>query len=282
VTAFICETCGTQFGDTETAPAGCPICLDERQYVGHGGQTWTTLEALGRTHRTRVEEAEPGLVGIGMEPRFAIGQRALLVSGLLWDCIPLIDEDATRAVEAAGGVHTIAISHPHYYGSMVEWAERLDARVLLHEADRAHIMRPSDRIELWTGERCPVDDDLELIRLGGHFAGGTVCLWRRGAGGRGVLLSGDIVQVVADRDWVSFMYSYPNLIPLPASEVTRIRGVLETLAFDRIYGAWWDSVVSPDAKAKALRSADRYLRALAGRPPPEGGEAAEISSAYLP
>ena len=224
MTAFICETCGTQFRDTETPPAGCPICLDERQYVGHGGQTWTTLDSLRRTHRTRVEEAEPGLVGIGMEPRFAIGQRALLVDGLLWDCIPLVDDDAARAVEAAGGVHTIAISHPHYYGSMVEWAERFDARVLLHEADRAHIMRASDRIELWSGERYRIDDDLELIRLGGHFAGGTVCLWRRGADGRGALLSGDIVQVVADRDWVSFMYSYPNLIPLPASEVIRIRG----------------------------------------------------------
>jgi hypothetical protein len=270
VTAFICETCGTQFPDTEAPPPACPICLDERQYVGYGGQAWTTPERLGRTHRTRAEEAEPGLLGIGMEPRFAIGQRALLVGGLLWDCIPLVDDDSARAVEAAGGLHTIAISHPHYYASMVEWAERFDARILLHEADRAHIMRPSDRIELWSGDRCRVGEDLELIRLGGHFAGGTVCLWRRGAEGRGALLSGDIVQVVADRSRVSFMYSYPNLIPLPAGEVGRIRGVLETLAFDRIYGAWWDTVVSPDAKAKALRSADRYMAALAGIPPTAG------------
>ena len=89
-----------------------------------------------------------------------------------------------------------------------------------------------------------------------------MCLWRDGAGGRGALLSGDIVQVVADRDWVSFMYSYPNLIPLPAAEVTRIRGIVETLAFDRVYGAWWEAVVAADAKAKVLRSADRYVRAL--------------------
>jgi hypothetical protein len=269
VTAFICETCGTQFPDTWTPPAGCPICLDQRQYVGHAGQAWTTSDALRRSHRTRVEEAEPGLLGIGMEPRFAIGQRALLVSGLLWDCIPLVDDDIARAVEAAGGLHTIAISHPHYYASMVEWADRFDARILLHEDDREHIMRPSDRIELWSGERHRVDGDLELIRLGGHFAGGTVCLWRRGADERGALLSGDIVQVVADRDWVSFMYSYPNLIPLPAREVLRIRDVLETLAFDRIHGAWWDTVVSPGAKAKALRSADRYVEALTGTPPTE-------------
>ena len=158
-----------------------------------------------------------------------------------------------RAVEAAGGLHTIAISHPHYYGSMVEWAERFDARILLHEADREHVMRPSDRIELWSGDRYRIDDERELIRLGGHFAGGTVCLWRGGAAGRGALLSGDIVQVVADRDWVSFMYSYPNLIPLPAAEVERIRRVLETIAFDRIYGAWWGT--SSSATRRRRRSA---------------------------
>jgi hypothetical protein len=148
---------------------------------------------------------------------------------------------------------------------MVEWAERFDARILLHEADREHIMRPSDRIELWTGERYPLDDERELIRLGGHFPGGAVCLWPAGAEGRGALLTGDIVQVVADRDWVSFMYSYPNLIPLPGSEIERIRAILESLTFDRIYGAWWPAVVAQHAKGKALRSADRYLAALAGR-----------------
>jgi hypothetical protein len=269
--AFICETCGTQFGPSDEAPAACPICLDPRQYVGHGGQTWTTLDDLAATHRTRVEQVEPGLMGVGIEPSFGIGQRGLLGGGLLWDCVSLVDDAAADAVESAGGLHTIAISHPHYYSSMVEWADRFDARILLHEADREHVMRSSDRIELWSGDRYRLDEQRELIRLGGHFAGGTVCLWRGGADGRGALLSGDIVQVVADRDWVSFMYSYPNLIPLPAREVERIRGVLETLEFDRIYGAWWHAVVDSDARAKALRSADRYLAALEGRLPEARG-----------
>jgi hypothetical protein len=38
------------------------------------------------------------------------------------------------------------------------------------------------------------------------------------ADGAGALFSGDIIQVVPDRRWVSFMYSYPNLIPLSAAE----------------------------------------------------------------
>jgi hypothetical protein len=263
LTPFVCITCGTQFPPSISPPESCAICLDERQYVGHGGQRWTTMEELASNHRNRIEEVEPGLLGIGTEPSFAIGQRALLVDGLLWDCITLLDDETAAAVDAAGGIHTIAISHPHYYSAMVEWAERFDARVLLHEADREWILRPSDRIDLWSGERRPLSDGLELVRLGGHFEGGTVCLWRAGAGGRGALLSGDIVQVVSDRNWVSFMYSYPNLIPLPAREVERIRGVVETLAFDRVYGAWWPTIVAEDARRKVLASADRYLAALA-------------------
>jgi hypothetical protein len=89
-----------------------------------------------------------------------------------------------------------------------------------------------------------------------------VCVWQDGADGRGALLSADIATVVADRDWVSFMWSYPNLIPLPAAEVTRIRAVLGGLRFDRLYGAWWERVVRDDARSKVLRSADRYLAAL--------------------
>jgi glyoxylase-like metal-dependent hydrolase (beta-lactamase superfamily II) len=266
VDAHICVTCGTQFPPSPSEPPECPICLDERQYVGHAGQRWTTMAALAADHGNRIEEVEPGLTGIGTEPSFGIGQRALLLAGLLWDCVTLIDADTEAAVAAAGGIHTIAISHPHYYSGMVEWAERLDARILLHEADREHIMRPSPRIELWSGERLDVADGLRLHRLGGHFEGGTVCVWRDGADGRGALLSGDIVQVVADRRWVSFMRSYPNLIPLPAAEIRRIRGILETLRFARVYGAWWDAIVADDGRARVLRSADRYLRALGAAP----------------
>lgn len=256
---FVCLTCGTQHAPSAEPPEGCPICLDERQYVGYGGQRWTTLAELTGEHRSEVRELEPGLVGIGTEPEFAIGQRAIHVEGgVLWDCVTVLDEAAAEAVERAGGIHTIAISHPHYYSAMVAWADLFDARILLHEADREWVMRPSARIEHWSGERAQASDEVELIRLGGHFAGGTVALWN------GALLSGDVVSVVADRDWASFMWSYPNLIPLPAREVERIRGVLETLDFDRVYGAFWSKVMRGDAKAKVLRSADRYLTALRG------------------
>ena len=40
---FICVQCGTQFDETAEPPPSCPICEDERQFVRHAGQEWTTL-----------------------------------------------------------------------------------------------------------------------------------------------------------------------------------------------------------------------------------------------
>jgi hypothetical protein len=82
-----------------------------------------------------------------------------------------------------------------------------------------------------------------------------------GALGRGALLTGDIIQVVPDRKHVSFMYSYPNYIPLSASGIERIVKAVEPFEYDRVYGAFWDMVIEADGKAVVKRSAERYLRA---------------------
>lgn len=271
MTRFICTTCGTRFRPSEHPPEACLICLDERQYVPTGGQRWTTTDELAATRHNRVDPLEPGLFGIGTEPNFAIGQRALLVQtpegNVLWDCVSLLDASTRRRVEALGGIRAIAVSHPHYYSAMVAWAEAFDAPIHLHAAEEPWVMEPSRRIRFWTGERLDLFGGLSLHRLGGHFEGGQVLHWPGGAGGRGALLSGDIVQVAADPAWVSFMYSYPNYLPLSAAEVRRIGARLEALSFHRIYGAWWEKVVPSDGNGVVCRSVARYLDALEGRTP---------------
>lgn len=265
-TCWICVTCGTQLAPTGEAPATCPICTDERQYVPGSGQRWTTLDALRTTHRNAFQRIQPGLYGIGTVPAFAIGQRALLLQSpggnVLWDCIALLDDATIDFINALGGLSAIAISHPHYYTTMVEWAHTFDCPVYLHAADRQHVARPDPLLRFWEGETDAIGDGLTLIRCGGHFAGGTVLHWAGGADGRGALLSGDIVQVIPDRRFVSFMWSYPNLIPLPAAAIDRIVSALEPHAFERIYGAWWDAHVMTDAKAAVTRSAARYRAAI--------------------
>ena len=64
------------------------------------------------------------------------------------------------------------------------------------------------------------------------------------------------------REHVSFIYSYPNLIPLSASAVERLTKAVEPFKYDRVYGAFWDTVIERDGKAAVRRSAERYVRAV--------------------
>jgi hypothetical protein len=264
---FICTTCGTQYAESDQPPVACTICQDERQYVKATGQQWTSLERLRITNRNSVKFKEPGLIGVGIDPHFAIGQRALFLrtpkAHVLWDCLPLLDEAVVEALQALGGISAIAISHPHYYASMVEWSRAFGGvPIYLHAADRPWVMRPDKAIVFWEGETRRLAEGLTLVRCGGHFDGGTVLHWAGGAGGRGALLSGDIIQVVPDRKHVSFMYSYPNYIPLPASAIERIVRAVEPFEYDRVYGAYWDMVIERDGKAVVQRSAQSYLRTI--------------------
>jgi len=269
---FVCIQCGTQFSETVEPPSHCSICEDERQFVRHEGQEWTTLKRLTTDHHNRLEDEAPRLLGIGTEPEFAIGQRALLLQSpggnLLWDCIPLLDDETIAEVNARGGIRAIAISHPHFYSSMIEWGKHFDAQIFLHAADRKWVMRPAEagsRIRFWEGTTLSLWDDLTLINCGGHFEGGTVLHWpaaSRGRGSKGALLTGDIITVVQDRRYVSFMRSYPNLIPLGPAAIRRIVERIEPFPFEQIYGGWWKANVLADAKAAIVRSAERYLRSI--------------------
>jgi hypothetical protein len=267
--AFICTTCGTQFAISEVPPARCTICEEERQYVPATGQTWTTLDKLAARAANSFRQHEEGLLGIGTVPHFAIGQRALLVctphGNVLWDCISLLDEATVAVIKGLGGLAAIAISHPHFYTTMVDWSRAFgDVPIHLHAADRDWVMRPDPAIKFWDGETLTLLPDVTLIRAGGHFLGGTMLHWAKGAGGKGVLCSADIATVTPDRKFLSFMYSYPNLIPLSAREVEGIAASVAPFAFDTIYGHFFDRVIAAGAKDVFVRSVARYLACIAG------------------
>jgi len=270
--AFICVTCGTQFPPAAEPPAACPICEDDRQYVGHGGQRWTTPAELRGTHRNELIEIEPGLTGIATVPKVAIGQQAHLIQtpagNVLCDCISFLDEATIAAVHGLGGIAAIAISHPHFFAAMVEWSRAFAAPVYLHADHRPWVMRPDDAIVSWEGEAQAVLPGITAIRCGGHFPGSSVLHWADGAEGRGALFTADTIYVVSDRRWVSFMYSYPNAIPLAAAAVRGIVAAVDPYRFDRLYGAWTDSLVADDAKGAVHRSAERYIAHLRDELPP--------------
>ena len=109
------------------------------------------------------------------------------------------------------------------------------------------------------GDTVEVLPGLTLLNTRGHFPGATVLHWAAGAEGRGVLLTGDSITVVQDRRWVSFMYSYPNLIPLADEEVRHIVEVVAPFPYDRLYSAWEGRVTATEGRASVERSAKRYL-----------------------
>lgn len=264
---FICTTCGVQYSQSNQPPQCCPVCEDERQFVNWDGQEWTTLEALRTGHSNLIESVEPNLTSICTEPKFAIGQRALLVQtpsgNILWDCISLIDEATVMAVSARGGLAAIAISHPHFYSTMVEWSRAFDGvPIYLHADDRSWVMRPEEALVFWEGDSYKLSEGITLIRCGGHFQGSAVLHWQQGASGRGALLTGDTIHVVQDRKYVSFMYSYPNLIPMSASAVQEILKAIEGVSYERVHGIWRGASVFEEGSAAVARSARRYLAAL--------------------
>ncbi len=264
---YICQLCGAHFPETQR-PTVCPICEDVRGlgFTPRGGARIGTLEELQRSYSLEIREEEPGLLGIGMKPDFSAGHRALVVQtdagNVMWDCVALIDEEGVAAVQRLGGLAALALSHPHFYGAMAEWSRAFGSvPIYVHAEDREWVTHPDPAIVYWEGPTQSLPGGITLINCGGHFDGAAVLHWPAGAEGRGVLLTGDPISVTPDRH-VTFMYAYPNLIPLNARAVQRIAKSLAPFEFDRIHGGWFGRRVPRDAKAAVMRSTERYLAAI--------------------
>jgi hypothetical protein len=266
MTIFCCRACGTSFPPAETHPVACLICQDERQYVPASGQSWISREELARAHRNAWQRHETNVLSIQTVPAFAINQRALLLQtpagNILWDCIDLLDAATEDLIHSLGGLSAIAISHPHYYTTMQDWAAAFEAPIYLHSADREWIMRPSPLIRLWDGDTLALNPAVTLIRAGGHFPGGTVLHWNGAQDGKGVLLAGDILQVTPGAHHVSFMWSYPNMLPLSAADVRSVAERLSSWSYERIYGAFAGQNIEQDGAEIVARSAQRYMDRL--------------------
>lgn len=267
-----CLACGAQY-EGAAPPSACAICSDDRQYVPPEGQRWLGAEEVAArvsSNPVRPLEGEPGVWTVGLEPKVcAIGQQAFLVQGeggaVLWDLPGPLAAGAAAAVRGAlggGRVVAIAVSHPHFYTAMADWADALGCSTYIHAADARWVTRPCTAVVAWEGERRELAPGLAMVRLGGHFPGSCVLHWSGAADGRGVVFAGDTIFPAADRRWATFMRSFPNYLPLPAAAVRRVAEHAAALDFDRLYGAFPGQMMGPDARAKVLASAERYCRAL--------------------
>jgi hypothetical protein len=262
---WVCRTCGANRPPSGAVPADCPVCEDDRQWVPRDGHRWATRAQLAAEgYRTVLRPVEESVVGIGVEPGLGVGHRGVLVrtgrGNLLWDPPGFLDRDAVAEVERLGGVAVVASSHPHMYGSAVEWADLFGARIALPEADAHWLQRPSDRVRTWSGEHRPLPG-VTLVQTGGHFPGSAVLHLDREPG---VLFTGDTIMVTPGGDHITFVYSAPNRLPLPERLVRRVVAAVDHLDFDRIHGGWWEPGIGSGAKELLARDAERYVRFLNG------------------
>jgi hypothetical protein len=145
---------------------------------------------------------------------------------------------------------------------MTEWSAAFGGvPIHIHADDGEWVRRSSAALQRWTGETLQLGQ-ATMIRCGGHFAGSSVlhCPWLEG--GRGALFVGDTMQVTMDRNWISFMRSYPNLIPLNAHFVKEISQAVRSFRFEAIYGAFPGRTIESDGNSAVERSMERYLRAI--------------------
>src|SRR5215471_17209718 len=270
---WICAHCGLQYAQHETPPAQCLNCSDERESMTHKPPRWTTLAEMAGHYQNVFTPLGDGVTGICTAPPFGIGPEVFFIQtaagNVLWDCVAYLDQATLDQIQALGGLSAIVISHPHMFGSVVEWSHQLGKiPVFIHEDNRPWMARPDPVIRWWSGEKLEVNSALTVIRCGGHFPGSCILYWPNGSAGKGALFTGDGILPVEDRRWVSFMYSYPNLLPISKRAVEKIVSSIVPLEFDRIYGGpMYGScggrpIIQSGAKDVVLRSAARYIQHL--------------------
>ncbi|MCD2145267.1 hydrolase [Gordonia paraffinivorans] len=258
---WMCAFCANEFPPADSPPEICPICDDDRQWIPPDGPAWFRLD--DRADNTlAATEVEPGLIRLSLEPRVGIGQQGFLVEtpagNILWEPPGFVGPALVDEIERRGGIVAVAASHPHLLGAGVSLSHRFGRVPVFYNAlDRRWLTRPDLVVEFWSGET-EIVDGIRVVRCGGHFPGSSVLHLPRAAGGRGAILSGDTIKGVLQPGKVTFMRSYPNMLPLSPRLVRQIVGRVSALGFDRLYDAF-GVVVERDAKQVIETSARRYI-----------------------
>lgn len=282
---LVCKTCGTQFPTEDRLKVTtCFICDDPRQYVPPGGQSFVSLHTLRSNGHRNVFTAIPGdpdrLVAIHTLPKVGIGQRAILVrtprGNVLWDCVTLLDDETVATIAELGGLEAIVISHPHYYSTHLEWARALGCPVYLASEDKGWLAQEDAKHQVFITDAETDILDTKVLKLGGHFPGSLVMLFEgrlliadtflatpSGLGNWDVDAVGAARQRPSGMSSFSFMWSYPNMIPLAPDAIEHMWAILKKYKFSSTHGAFpgMDIVATPqEMKRRVLESMQIQIR----------------------
>ncbi|OAA52137.1 Beta-lactamase-like protein [Cordyceps fumosorosea ARSEF 2679] len=277
---LVCTACGTQFPTSDRAAlTSCFICDDPRQFVPASGQSFTTTAQLkaSRYQNTFTPYArDPRITYIRTEPSFGIGQRATLIAtpagNVLWDCLTLLDDAAVSRIRDLGGLAAIVISHPHFYSAHVVWARAFACPVYLASEDAPAwcAVRSPAHQQLLTAPETSILPGVTAVKVGGHFPGSLVLLFERHlfvADTFMLTLSGVGDYGGRERpqglNTFSFMWSYPNMIPLGADELAGMWERVRGCEFEAAHGSFVGRDLEDSAvKARLLESMQLQVRAM--------------------
>lgn len=245
-------------------------------------------------YQNKWKEFEKGLWDIWTEPKFAIGQRCILLEtpsgNVLWDCIANLDDGTVDFIKGKGGLKAIVISHPHYYTTHLDWAEAFDCPVYFSAEDEEWVSQPDPkgRRSLIKNNDEEIVPDVTAVKLGGHFPGSIVLLWKKKLFIADTLLTVPVSRILAvllilvpfrqnlltsaksalyhiDRlpgtTSYAFMWSIPNFIPLAPPEIYKMWQGLKSLEFESTHGAFVGTDVrDKNVKARVLESMKIQVR----------------------
>ncbi|KAF2096675.1 hypothetical protein NA57DRAFT_43090 [Rhizodiscina lignyota] len=291
----ICRACGTQFDvPLSSHPKACRICDDPRQYIPVAtGQVWTSLNELKKNGHKNIIKQDPvdeRVVSIWTEPKVGIGQRCVLLEtphgNVLWDLIAFLDDDTINFIKSKGGLKAIVISHPHYYTTHLEWGSVFDCPVYIAADDQEWTNRKDTsnvRKQVFhgpVGTTETIVPGVTAIKAGGHFPGSLLLHWDKKLFIADTLVTMPSGLYHIDRPpgtiSFTFMWSIPNMIPLPPSEIMGIWKSIKPFEFDTTFGAFFGvEVRSSEVKKRILDSMKIQTRA-------EGHAQAEILEESYP
>ncbi|KAF4988986.1 hypothetical protein FGRMN_9422 [Fusarium graminum] len=255
---LVCDACGTQYPTGNRSQLkNCFICDDPRQSVPPSGQSFSLLGDLKKTHRNEWTAwgSDPDITFISTTPKFAIGQRAILIKtptgNILWDCISLLDDETIQRINDVGGLEAIVISHPHFYSTHVQWARAFGCPVYLSSEDKTWTALSSTHQVFLTEPSTPIQNTgATAIKLGGHFPGSLVLHYKSRlliadtlmttASGVGSYVDAAGVQQSrpAGANSFAFLWSIPNFIPLGVEDMLRMWRVLRHVEFTATHGGF--------------------------------------------
>jgi glyoxylase-like metal-dependent hydrolase (beta-lactamase superfamily II) len=242
------------------------------------------MQKNGYKNVFRQDTVEPRIWKIVTEPSFAIGQSAIFIQtdsgNVLWDCITLLDQETIDWINEKGGLKAIVISHPHFYTTHLDWAKAFGCNVFLAKPDEQWLNRADkdgDRILLTETSTEIWPDGPRALIVGGHFPGSMILLWNKSIFVADTIMAVPVCPSLAHSYFpypadsfysalnangrtpgttsYVFMYSYPNMLPLPPNTLLSMWNVLKTIDFDSSYAPFPSrDVRDTNLKARVLES----------------------------